>query len=145
MATRLSAGDARQSLNSRAALKGAEIFEEYGPKLGWQEPLRLLKARECVHYPCEIAFDAPALYPGEFAQPAAKGPRPEGGFTIFVHPMFLTEPSRVPYLVLNQLVVVNYGAFGSADDEETFGACALGLSKDEYYKALCEMADRLGG
>ena len=35
--------------------------------------------------------------------------------------------------------------FASADDAETFGAGALGLSKDEYYEALCEMADQIGG
>lgn len=51
----------------------------------------------------------------------------------------------MPYLVLYRLVVVNCGEFASADDAETFGACALGLSKGEYYKALCETADRLGG
>jgi hypothetical protein len=26
----------------------------------------------------------------------------------------------------------------------TFGAAAPGLSKDEFYKALCEMADEIG-
>ena len=50
---------------------------------------------------------------------------------------------RVPPLVLYQLVLVNYGDFASADDAETFGANALGLSKDDYYRALCEMADEI--
>jgi hypothetical protein len=31
------------------------------------------------------------------------------------------------------------------DNAETFGAAALGLSKDEYYATLCEMADEIGG
>jgi hypothetical protein len=39
--------------------------------------------------------------------------------------------------------VVNYGEFASADDAETFGAAALGLSKDDYYQAVCALADEL--
>ena len=39
---------------------------------------------------------------------------------------------------------MHYGEFASADNAETFGASALGISKDEYYEALCEMADELG-
>jgi hypothetical protein len=51
----------------------------------------------------------------------------------------------VPYLVLYQLVLVNYGEFASPDDAETFGASALGLEREEYYAALCRMADEVGG
>jgi len=42
-------------------------------------------------------------------------------------------------------VLVNYGAFASRDDAETLGAAALGLSKDDYYNTICELADQLGG
>jgi hypothetical protein len=50
----------------------------------------------------------------------------------------------VPWLVLYQLVALNYGEFASADDAETFGAAALGLTRDAYYEELCKMADELG-
>jgi len=40
---------------------------------------------------------------------------------------------------------MHYGEFASADDAETFGASALGLSRDEYYATLGEMADEIGG
>jgi len=62
-----------------------------------------------------------------------------------VHPLFMLQLERVPRLVLYQLVAVNYGAFASSDDAETFGAAALGLTRDEYYAELCAMADELGG
>jgi hypothetical protein len=57
----------------------------------------------------------------------------------------MTQLERVPWLVLYQLVVVNYGEFASAEDAETFGAAALGLSKDDYYGQLCEWADEMPG
>ena len=82
---------------------------------------------------------------GEFARPVAKDERPDEGFTMFVHPVFLTQLQQVPCLVLYQLVLVNYGEFASADDAETFGAAVLGLSQDEYYDALCELAGQIGG
>jgi hypothetical protein len=42
-------------------------------------------------------------------------------------------------------VLVNYGEFASAEDAETFGAAALGLARDDYYQALCGLADQVGG
>jgi hypothetical protein len=145
MAIQLTAEDARQSLNAHVAARGAELRAKYGPHIGWPELRQILEDRTQVRYPCEIVFDAGPLNPGEFAHPAAKGERPEEGFTMFVHPVFLTQLQQVPCLVLYQLVLVNYGEFASADDAETFGAAALGLSRDEYNRTLCEMAGRVCG
>ena len=144
MAIKLTAADARESLTAHVAAKGAEIHEKYGPCLGWTDLLQILGDRACVRYPCEVVFDAAPLRPGEFACPVAKGERPEDGFTLFVHPHFMTQLSRVPHLVLYQLVLVNYGEFASPDDAETFGSAALGLPKEDYYRALCEMAGEIG-
>ncbi len=143
MSKQLTSEDARQSLTAHAAAKGLEIREKYGPHIGWKELQQILQDRSCVRYPCEILFDAAGLQPGEFAHPVAKGEQPEAGFTIFVHPLLLLQLERVPPLVLYQLVLVNYGDFASADDAESFGANALGLSKDDYYRTLCELVDEL--
>ena len=145
MPTQLTPEDVKQSLNSHVAAKGAELFEKYGPRIGWTELARVLEDRSFVRYPCDVVFDAAPLGPGEFAHPVPRGEKPEDGFTMFVHPFFMTDLERVPYLVLYQLVLVNYGEFASPDDAETFGAAALGLAKDEYYAALCDLADQLGG
>jgi hypothetical protein len=145
MAIQLTAQDARQSLNAHVAAKGAEIRAKYGPAIGWRELLRILEDREVVRYPCEIVFDSGPLQPGEFAHPMARGKRPEDGFVICVHPSFITQMEHVPHLVLYQLVLVNYGEFASAEDAETFGAAALGLARDDYYQALCGLADQVGG
>ena len=138
-----SALDARQSLNACAAAIGAEIYAKYGPPIGWNQLLQILADRSCARYPCEIVFDAAPLQAGEFAHPVAKGDHPGDGFTMHVHPLFMMQLDQVPLLVLYQLVLVNYGAFASPDDAETFGAAALGLAKDEYYPLLCRLADEL--
>jgi hypothetical protein len=143
MATQLTAEDAKQSLNAHVAAKGAEIFEKYGPEIGWKQLLRILEDRTAVRYPCEVVFEAAPLQPGELAFPAPKGAYPEDGFKVCVHPSFMIQLEYVPYIVLYQLVLVNYGEFASADDAETFGAAALGLAKEEYYQSLCRLADEL--
>ena len=145
MATQLTAEDAKQSLNTHLAAKGSEIFEKYGPRIGWKELLQILDDRAFTRYPCHVVFDAAPLGPGEFAHPVSKSENPEEGFTMCVHPSFMMQLEHVPYLVLYQLVLVNYGDFASADDAETFGAFALGLPKEDYYNTLCGLADQLGG
>jgi len=145
MPSQLTADDARQSLNGHVAAKGAEIFDKYGPEIGSKELQQILQDHSCVRYPCELVFDSGPLLPGEFAHPMPKGNKPEDGFTMCVHPFFMTQLERVPHLVFYQLVLVNYGQFASADDAETFGAAALGLSKDDYYAIICELFDQIGG
>ena len=145
MARQLTADDARQSLREHVAGKGAELRARYGPVIGWRELQLILEDRAFVRYPCKIEFNSASLGPGEFAHPEANGENPEAGFTMFVHPIFMTQLALVPHLVLYQLVLVNYGDFASAQDAEAFGAAALGLSDEDYYQAVCQLADQLGG
>jgi hypothetical protein len=145
MSTKLTADDFKQSLNAHVALKGEEILEKYGPKVGWTETLQVLGDRSMVRYPCEVVFDSAPLQDGEFAHAMPNSEDPKDGFKIFIHPYFSLQLDRVPHLVFYQLVRVNYGEFASSDDAEVFGANALGISKDDYYETLCEMADELSG
>lgn len=145
MATTLTADDFKQSLNTHVATKGEEIRERFGPEIGWKELLQVLEDRSLVRYPCEIIFDSAPLLEGEFAHAMPNSENPQDGFKIYVHPFFSLQLARVPHLVFYQLVRVNYGEFASADDAEVFGASALGLSKDEYYEMLCELADEISG
>lgn len=143
MAIQLTPEHARQSLTAHVAARGAEIFAKYGPRVGWTELQALLEDRACVRYPCRLVFDATPLQPGEFAQPEPCGERPEDGFVVHVHPVYRSQLEMVPFLVLYQLVVVNYGEFASAEEAETFAAAALGLDRELYYSALCRLADQV--
>ncbi len=135
--------EAKLSLHCHAADKGTEICEKYGPHLGWNALLRLLQDRDVIRYPCEIVFDQSSLLEGEFAHPVQKGKTPAEGFTMYIHPYFCTQLERAVYLVLYQLVLINYGPFATPDDAEIFGANALGLAREDYYTALCAMADEI--
>ena len=145
MEQKLTLEDGRQSLTAHVAEKGLQVREKYGPDIGWNELRQILEDRTVVRYPCEIVFDAAPLLEGEFAHPVPNSEQPDDGFKIHVRPIFMTQLQQVPLLVLYQVVLVNYGEFASADDAEAFGANALGMSKDDYYNQLCELADQIGG
>jgi len=135
--------EARLSLTDHVIAKGCEIFAKYGPQIGWRELQSILADRDCVRYPCELVFDDRCLEPDELAFPAPKGERPEDGFTLYVHPYFSLDTARVPLIALYQLVLVNYGSFAAPRDAEFFAAAALGVDREEYYSALCSMADEI--
>lgn len=143
MALNLTADDAKQSLTAHVAARGAEVHARFGPRIGWSELLLMLQDRACVRYPCDVVFDASRLRAGEFAHAEQKGAAPEDGFTMFVHPLLMTDLSRATFAVLYQLVVVNYGEFASSDDAETFGAAVLGIDMNAYYDVLCSLADEI--
>ena len=138
------AATAQRSLSEHVASKGADLREKYGPKIGWQQLQQVMADRSLVRYPCEIAFTDEGLREGEFAYPHPLGDKPEDGFIIRVHPLYMTELGMVPHLVLYQLVAVNYGDFASNDDAEAFAAAALGLETEDYYNTLRRLADQLG-
>ncbi len=138
-------GDSAQLRNARVVARGAEIRRKYGPQLGWEELCRLLADRSCVDFPCRIEFEAEPLLPGEFAHSTQNSADPNDGYTIFVHPRYASQRSQVPYLVLHQLARVNFGEATTADDAETFGSLALGLTKEAYYEILCELSGQIGG
>ena len=141
MERKLTVEAARQSLRSHAAEKGLQLRESFGSIIGWDELARILEDRSVVRYPCEIVFDAGGLFPGEMAHPFPNAEKPEDGFKLHVHPKFATQLEQVPAIVLYQLVLVNYGEFAGAEDAEAFGAAALGLTSEEYYNLLCQLAD----
>ena len=143
MSTQLTEKDFKESLTTHVAVKGEELHAKYGPVIGWGELLRVLEDRAFCRYPCRVIFDGSPLAPNELAHPVPQGERPEDGFVMHVQPIYLTQLQLVPYIVLYQLVLVNYGEFATSQDAETFGASALGLSIDEYYQTLCELAAQL--
>lgn len=144
VARHFKAEDARPCLKADLAAKAAAIRDKYGPAIGWEELHNLLQDRQLTPFPCEVRFDAAPLLPGEFGHPVPKGPSREEGFIIYLHPLYADQLARVPYLVLHQLVLVNYDS-ATADDAETFGSLALGLSKEDYYRALCDLSGQIGG
>jgi hypothetical protein len=123
----------------------ALIRQRYGPRLHWPQLLLLLEDRACVRFPCEVRFDAEPLLPGEFAHVVPRGLDNAEGFVIYLHPFYTLELDQAVYLVLPQLVRVNYGLQASPEDAENFGALVMGVPRADYFHTLCQLSGQLGG
>ena len=143
MERKLTVEDARQSLTSHATEKGAQFFEKYGPEITWKQLLIAMEDRSVVRYPCRVSFESTGLLPGEMAHPFPEGNEPDEGFALRVHPIYMTDLHGAAAIVLYQIVLVNYGEFAGAEDAEAFGSAALGIDNEDYYRMLCELADKL--
>jgi len=144
MARHFRTESAHRRFRAELARKADQLRQQYGPAIDWEKLQQLLKDPQFAPCPCEVRFDASQLLPGEFGHtvtPALKGDR---DCIIYLHPKYSTQLARVPYLVLYQLALINYGALATADDAETFGALALGISRAAYFQALCELSGQLG-
>jgi len=142
---RLAGAELRLKRSNEVIDRAHSIRSKYGQELGWPELLKLLEDRSCIPFPCEVRFDPDPLLPYECAFSVPRGNEPGDGYTIFVHPACASELSHVPYLVLYQIALLALGAHATPEEAEAFGAAALGLEKDEYCRALCALADQLGG
>ncbi|NOX59509.1 MAG: hypothetical protein GXP29_11720 [Planctomycetes bacterium] len=105
--------------------------------------LRMLDDGELVRYPTGIRFDAEPLQAGEFAYPQPIGDTPSQGYCIFIHPIFENEREHWPLLIAYHIPSINYGDIVGHEDAELFGATLLGMETEDYYEAICRLADTL--
>ena len=142
---RLTEQDGKSALREHVETKAHEARLSHGLYIDADEIVRMLDDRNVVRYPVGIRFDADPLEPGEFAWPMPLGEHPSAGFCLFVHPWFESQPQVWPLLIAYHIPSINYGDIASHEDAERYGATLLGLSPDEYYKAICELVDSIPG
>jgi hypothetical protein len=143
MERRLTEHDGRMALRDHVLEKARAARGRHGPVIDHDAILRLLDDREVVRYPVGVRFDAGTLRPGEFAHAEPLGDHPSRGFCLFIHPLFEHRREVWPLLIAYHIPPVNYGEIAGAGDCELFGATLLGLEADEYYRALCTLADSI--
>lgn len=135
--------DGRRALADHAAEKATEARLRYGLLIDAAAILRMLDDRSVVRYPTGLRFDAEPLRLGEFAFAAPLGETPAQGFCLFLHPCFRDRPEAWPFLIAYHLPVINYGEIVTPEDCERFAASLLGMDQEQYYAALCELADSI--
>jgi hypothetical protein len=100
---------------------------------------------DCLRYPTTVAWDAAGIEANQFAEPTFQE-GPEGRIcTLKVHPRFRHIPEALPYFVAYMAAVINYGQVVAPEVCEAYGAALVGITKDEYYNALCGWMDAADG
>ncbi len=143
MARKLTEQDARIALKDHLHDKAMQARLKNGLYIDAEMILKLLDDPTFVRYPVSIRFDDEPLLDGEFAAPIPLGEHPSAGFCLCIHPCFEQQPEAWPLLIAYHIPSINYGEIVSHEEAEHFGATLLGLDVEDYYQALCELADSI--
>ena len=133
----------QDTITAHAIEKGQRLRDKFGSSWSPELVEEVLESRAFTRFPCRLIYEDAVLERGELAVPILRREAPEDGYDLFVHPYFMNDPDHLPHVVFYQLVVVNYGKLAGPEQAECFGAAALGMDKDEFYKTLCELSDAI--
>jgi len=145
MARQLTEHDGRIALRDHVEQKALEARQRFGPVIDADAIARMLDDQSVVRYPVGVRFDVSELEAGEFAWPAPLGDRPERGYCLFVHPALKDQSRLLALAIAYYIPEINYGAIVTSEEAELFGATLHSMDRDAYYRALCDIADRVCG
>ncbi len=105
----------------------------------------LLKDPECVRHPTRLVFEFGEMALHQFAQPDVDWRNAElDGRVLYLRPSLRDRPDLLPLAVAYMIPLINYGDVISDAHCLAYGATLLGMMEDEYYAAVCRLADDVG-
>ncbi len=105
----------------------------------------LLSDPECVRYPTRLVFEFGEMAAHQFAQPDLDHRNPsQDGRVLYLRPMLRDRPDLIILAVAYMIPAINYGEIVTDEHCLRYGATLLGMLEDEFYKAICDMADFVG-
>jgi hypothetical protein len=135
----------RRGLREHLVQKAMQARIKYGLCIDGEAITEALGDPEVVRHPTVVCFDDAPLRQGEFACVLPPGEGSDQGRRIVVHPHYQPQPDLWPLLIAYYIPDIHYGEVVTAAEAELYGATLLGLEVEEYYQALCELADGLPG
>jgi hypothetical protein len=134
-----------QSLRQRLVEQARYAYLKYSP-FGSEKLPALLNDPECARYPTRLVFEFGEMAMHQFAQPDVDHRNPEQeGRVLYLRPLLRDRPDLVLVAVAYMLPVLNYGEKVITDAHcVLYGATLLGMTEDEFYKAVCDLADFAG-
>ncbi len=105
----------------------------------------LLSDPECLRYPVRLAFEFGEMAAHQFAQPDLDPHNPsQDGRVLYLRPMLRDRPDLILLAVAYMIPAINYGEIVTDEHCLRYGATLLGMMEDEFYKAICDVADFVG-
>lgn len=106
---------------------------------------RLLRDPDCLRFPTRLVYEYGEMAQHQFAQPDVDWRDPDGaGRVLYLRPTLREHPERVLQAVAYMIPVLNYGEVVTDAHCLSYGATLLGQMEDEFYAALCALADLVG-
>jgi len=137
---RLGESSLREHLIAQAVVAHAK----HGPLTG-SSLASYLSDRSCVRHPLRLVYEIGGMATHQFAEPDIdwRSTDPDAR-VLYLRPVFKRFPDLVPLALSYMIPLVNYGQIISDDHCVLYGATVRGCLADEYYDAICNMADQLG-
>ncbi len=137
--------EGEDSLLSHILERGIETHAKY-PNLGMDNLDAFFADRDCVRYPTRIVFEYGAeMAPHQFAQPEKDFRSGEGhAKVIYLRPTLKERPDYALAAIAYILPLVNYGDIIGDEHCLVYAASLLGLTEEECYRLMCEVADYCG-
>jgi hypothetical protein len=99
----------------------------------------------CLRYPTRLQFEFGEMAQHQFAQPDVDWRTPgQQGRVLYLRPLLRERPDLVVLAVAYMIAPINYGDIVTDEHCRLYGATLLGMMEEEFYQAICRLADAVG-
>jgi hypothetical protein len=132
------------SLREHVAAQAVVAHQRHAP-LTFARLDALLSDPECLRYPTRLVFEFGEMAGHQFAEPGPDLRNPEqDGRVLYLRPLLRDRPDLALLAVAYMIPVINYGDIVTDEHCVRYGATLLGMMGEEFYDAVCRMADYVG-
>jgi hypothetical protein len=132
------------SLRDHVAAQAVVAHHKHAP-LTFAALDALLADPECLRHPTRLAFEFGEMARHQFAQPDLDHRnREQDGRVLYLRPLLRDRPELAVLAVAYMIPVINYGDIITDEHCLRYGATLLGMMEEEFYQAICQMADLVG-
>jgi hypothetical protein len=134
----------QRSLLDHVVAQAEVAREKHGPFADAQLDA-LLHDPACVRHPVRLVFEFGEMALHQFGQPDIDWRNPEhDGRVLYLRPMLRDQPELVRLAIAYLIPLINYGDVVTDEICVHFGATLLGLAPEEFYRRICDLAERVG-
>lgn len=146
MSPQQQAQEGEDSLLAHLLEKGIAAHQKY-PGLGMDSVDTFLADRDCVRYATRLVFEYGAeMAPHQFAQPERDFRSTQAhAKVLYLRPALRESPRLAIAAVAYMLPLLNYGDIIRDEHCLVYASALLGLTEDECYELMCEVADFVDG
>jgi len=134
----------QDSLREHLLAQAVVAHQKHGPVTA-DKLEALLHDPDCLRYPVRLVFEFGEMAMNQFAQPDFDWRNQEqNGRVLYVRPLLRGRPDLLPLAVAYMIPLINYGDIVTDEHCLRYGAALLGMMEEEYYQAICNLADLVG-
>lgn len=134
----------QHSLREHLLAQAIVAHQKHGP-LTADKLDALLRDPDCLRHPVRLVFEFGEMAMHQFAQPDLDWRNPaQDGRVLYLRPLLRERPDLLPLAIAYMIPAINYGDIISDEHCLLYGAALMGMMEDEFYAAICRLADLVG-